>query len=187
MELEAKVMLMTVDGAGADSKRIYQVLKLERHSVYFFPLTWTVVHPIDTKSPLYGKTGADLEKVQAEVLILIKGYDDTFSQTVHARYSYRYEEIAWGARFSPAFHVEEEGDLVLEINNVAELAAAESPTSAAGGIDFHLVAAGRRLVSLAIPTTAVARPAASVMPALRAAAVCEAMQCRRWLLALTAR
>jgi inward rectifier potassium channel len=35
MELEAKMMLMTV-GAGANPKREYKILKLERQSVYFF-------------------------------------------------------------------------------------------------------------------------------------------------------
>ena len=131
MELEAKVMLMTVEDAGSESKRIYKPLTLERPSVYFFPLTWTIVHPIDRESPLHGKTAADLEKLQAEVLILIKGYDDTFSQTVLARYSYRYDEITWGARFTPAFHVDSEGDLVLEIDKVGELAAADSSASPA--------------------------------------------------------
>src|SRR5258708_10879355 len=60
MELEVKVMLMTVEGAAAESKRIYKVLNLERPSVYFFPLTWTIVHPIGPESPLHGKTAADL-------------------------------------------------------------------------------------------------------------------------------
>ena len=131
MELEAKVMLMTVEGAGTGHKRTYQILKLERSSVYFFPLTWTIVHPIDPQSPLNGKTAVELQQLQAEILILIKGYDDTFSQTVHARYSYRYEEIAWGARFTPAFHVDHEGDLVLEIDKVGELAPVDTPIIAA--------------------------------------------------------
>jgi inward rectifier potassium channel len=132
MDLEAKMMLMTVEGAGESSvpKRTYQILKLERESVYFFPLTWTIVHPIVEGSPLYGKTLAELEKLQAEVLILIKGYDDTFSQTVHARYSYRYDEVEWGARFAPAFHVDEAGDLVLEVNKVGALTTADSPSAA---------------------------------------------------------
>jgi len=122
MELEAKVMLMLVEGSAGNLKRDYQILRLERPSVYFFPLTWTIVHPIDEKSPLHGKTAADLEKLQAEVLILIKGFDDTFSQTVHARYSYRYDEIVWGAKFAPAFDVDQHGDIDLEVNKVGALA-----------------------------------------------------------------
>ncbi len=123
MELEAKVMLMVLGGTPGNVKRDYIVLNLERPSVYFFPLTWTIVHPIDEQSPLYGKTAADLERLQAEVLILIKGFDDTFSQTVHARYSYRYDEIVWGAQFVPAFDVDEQGEIVLEVNKVGAMSA----------------------------------------------------------------
>ena len=124
MELEAKVMLMTVEGEPGKRKRDYRVLKLERHNVYFFPLTWTIVHPIDEHSPLHGKTAEDLHRLQAEILILIKGFDDTFSQTVHSRYSYRYDEIIWGARFAPAFDVDAAGDIVLEVDKVGVLAEA---------------------------------------------------------------
>jgi len=117
MELQASVLLMTVEDAGT-RKRNYEILKLERERVFFFPLTWTIVHPIDQTSPLFGMTAADLELLQAEILILIKGYDDTFSQTVHARYSYRHDELVWGARFTPAFHIDADGDMVVEVDRV---------------------------------------------------------------------
>ncbi len=117
-DLQASVLLMTVEGPPPQTARKYQVLELERERVYFFPLTWTVVHPIQETSPLFGKTVAELETLQAEFLILIKGFDDTFSQTVNARYSYRYDELEWGAKFSPAFHVDEAGELVLELDSV---------------------------------------------------------------------
>jgi inward rectifier potassium channel len=122
MDLEARVMLMTVDGTGPTAKRNYNLLRLERSQVMFLPLTWTVVHPIDSESPFWGKTAGDLERQQAEILIVLKGYDDTFNQTVLSRHSYRHEEIVWGRRFAPAFRVDEQGDLVLEIQKVGELA-----------------------------------------------------------------
>jgi len=125
MELDAIVTLMTVVGPPGNLRREFSPLKLERRMVYFLPLTWTIVHPIDQDSPLYGKTHADLERLQAEMIILIKGFDDTFSQTVHSRYSYRYDEIVWGARFTPAFTIDPEGDIVLEVDKVGALAAAE--------------------------------------------------------------
>jgi inward rectifier potassium channel len=118
MEVEAKVLLMTVEGVQGNLKRTYHALPLERPGVQFLPLTWTVVHPIDEQSPLAGKTAQDLERLQAELLILIKGYDDTFSQVVHTRYSYRYDELLWDQRFVPAFYVDPGGDLVLELDKV---------------------------------------------------------------------
>lgn len=122
IDLEARLLLMTVNRDNGEPHRSYEILKLERERVLFLPLTWTVVHPIDQESPLWSKTAADLDRLQAEILILIKGHDDTFNQTVIARYSYRHDEIVWGARFAPAFYADEEGDLVLELRKVGELA-----------------------------------------------------------------
>ena len=122
MDLEARVLLMTVERNGAESRRSYSLLKLERQQVLFLPLTWTVVHPIDSESPLWGKTAEDLDRLQAELLILLKGYDDTFNQTVIARHSYRHDEMRWNAKFAPAFSVSPNGDLVLELRKVGELA-----------------------------------------------------------------
>lgn len=52
-------------------------------------------------------------------MTLIKGFDDTFSQTVHARYSYRYDEMVWDAAFQPAFEIDPGGNLVLDVNRVS--------------------------------------------------------------------
>jgi inward rectifier potassium channel len=122
MELEAKLMLMTVEMVDGKLQRNYKLLRLERPTVLFMPLSWTVVHPIDAESPLWGKTAEDFARLQAEVLILVKAYDDTFAQTVLSRHSYRHDEFIWGRRFGPAFFVDEEGDLVLELKKVGDLA-----------------------------------------------------------------
>jgi inward rectifier potassium channel len=121
MELDARVMLMTVESKGGEPERQYRQLKLERDKVLFLALTWTIVHPIDSESPLWGLTAEDLKRLQAEVIILIKAYDDTFSQTVLARYSYRYDEIQWNKRFAPAFSVDSAGDMILEVQRVGEI------------------------------------------------------------------
>ena len=121
-DLQASVMLMTVEGPPGKMMRKFQTLTLERDGIYFFPLTWTVVHPIDEGSPLFNKPAHELEQLQAEILILIKGFDDTFSQTVNARYSYRYDEFAWGAKFRPAFEIDTAGQMVLDVDRVGDFA-----------------------------------------------------------------
>jgi inward rectifier potassium channel len=123
VEPEATVMLMTVDRGDGGFQREYKLLNLEREKVLFLPLTWTIVHPIDNDSPLWGKTAAELEELQAELLILIKAWDETFSQTVHQRYSYRYDEIVWQARFRPAFTIDRNGHMVLDVDEVGSYAA----------------------------------------------------------------
>jgi inward rectifier potassium channel len=121
MNMEAKVLLMTVDRRDGELKRSFIDLPLERPQIYFFALTWTIVHPIDEASPFYGKTAADLANLSGELLILLQGFDDTFSQVVHSRYSYPHDEIIWGAKFTPAFKVDAKGALIVEVDQIDEL------------------------------------------------------------------
>ncbi|MCA1625618.1 MAG: transporter [Acidobacteria bacterium] len=79
--------------------RQFDNLQLERRMVSFLPLAWTVVHSIDEASPLYGLTHEDLEKSDAEILILLTAIDEGFAQTVHTRTSYKPGEIVWNAKF----------------------------------------------------------------------------------------
>jgi inward rectifier potassium channel len=118
MDAEATVILMGVAGEPGKQKRTFQPLPLERDSVDFLALTWTIVHPIDESSPLFKKTSEDTERSQSEVIILIKAFDETFSQSVRARYSYRFDEIIWNAKFTPAFEFDHTGNMVLNIDKV---------------------------------------------------------------------
>lgn len=121
MNMEAKVLLMTVDRSDGQLKRSFIDLPLERPQIYFFALTWTIVHPIDEASPFYGKTAADLANLSGELLILLQGFDDTFSQVVHSRYSYPHDQIVWGAKFTPAFRVDAKGALIVQVDQIDEL------------------------------------------------------------------
>lgn len=67
------------------------------------------MHPITAGSPFDGKTADDLERAEAEILVLLSGIDDTFSQTVHARASYRAAEMIWHARFASIFERGDDG------------------------------------------------------------------------------
>jgi inward rectifier potassium channel len=118
MEIEARVLLVLIEKDGNQYNRKYFDLKLERNSVYFFPLTWTIVHPINEESPFYGKSEAEIKLFEPEILILIKGFDDTFSQVVHSRYSYTAGEIIWNAKFIRAFNNEENGDIIFKIEDI---------------------------------------------------------------------
>lgn len=127
INVEARVLVMTVEVCDGVPQRRFAPLELERPEILFFALTWTVVHPINEKSPFWGKSAKDLEAQQTEVIILMRGFDDTFGQTVHARYSYRWDEIAWGERFAPAFEVEASGDLLIDLERIGSTTAAVLP------------------------------------------------------------
>ena len=113
IQLEAQVLYSAfeADREGRLVRR-YRLLPLERNSVTFFPLSWTIVHPIDETSPLFGKSRDDLERDRAEILVLLTGVDETYEQTVHARTSYRADEIVWNARFKSVFQGVSDSDLL---------------------------------------------------------------------------
>ncbi|MFD2246535.1 ion channel [Pontibacter ruber] len=116
MEMKAKVLLMLHEPETFN--RRYFELKLERSSVQFFPLNWTIVHPIEESSPLHQVTQEEFVQKEGEILILISGYDDTFGQQIHSRFSYRFHEIEWGVRFQMAYEVNEQGETILNLHRL---------------------------------------------------------------------
>lgn len=104
VDLEGKVMLARRRKDGGASDREFINLRLERDRVVFFPLSWTIVHPIDRDSPLFGMRQQDLHALEGEFLVLLNGFDETFNQIVHTRSSYQADEVLWGARFRSMFN-----------------------------------------------------------------------------------
>ena len=122
VELRAKLLLSRWPQGEGRGDREFVPLELERDRVTFFPLTWTVVHPIGETSPLLGKTEDDLKTWDAEFLILLTGFDETFSQTVHARSSYKWTELVHGARFANLFRpVGEDGVVRVDIRGLHDI------------------------------------------------------------------
>lgn len=99
IEVEASVTLSLLE-PGSDRRRFFP-LTLERDRINLFPTSWTVVHPVDAASPLAGLGAEELRRDRAEVIVLVKAFDDTFSQTLYQRTSYTHEELRCGARFLP--------------------------------------------------------------------------------------
>lgn len=103
IQVRAQIVLSRWEYENGARARKFHFLALERESVMFFPLHWVIVHPIDDKSPLAGLSAKALIESDAEFLILLTGYDETSFQTVHARSSYKAEEVVVGARFTDIF------------------------------------------------------------------------------------
>ncbi len=86
--------------------RRYFDMPLVRSQNPIFAMTWTVMHPIDENSPLYGMTFADMAAGRIEVLASLTGLDSTFGQTIHARFAYSTEDFLENAKFK---------DIVIEL------------------------------------------------------------------------
>jgi len=99
IEIECQMVLAITNKE--TQKRDFHFMSLERHRINFLPLSWTVVHPIDEASPMANLTAKDLEENDAEIIILVKAINDTYSQSVYSRMSYKPDEIEWDSRFVP--------------------------------------------------------------------------------------
>jgi len=122
IDLEARVLLSRRKREGAPNDREFLNLALERDRVAFFPLSWTIVHPIDAESPLRDWTSEELTECDAEFLVLLNGFEETFSQTVHTRSSYKTSEIVWGARFQTMFNpTDENGVISVDVRKLDEI------------------------------------------------------------------
>jgi inward rectifier potassium channel len=118
IDLQVEIIFSYNEDVNGKKIRRFLPLDLERKRVSILTLNWTIVHPLDEQSPLKDVTIEDMIKTEATFAVLLKAFDDTFSQTVHSRTSYQYDEVVWGAKFTPAFDRDEEGRIVLNLNKI---------------------------------------------------------------------
>ena len=103
LDLEAKLLASYLVERDGKPRRRFVELELERSRVTFFPLTWTIVHPLDDASPLHGWDRETAAARDLELLVLLSGMDEDESQTIHVRTSFRAGEIRWESRFADIF------------------------------------------------------------------------------------
>jgi len=131
-EIKAEVTLaMQVEENGKMVNKFYD-LTLQFDELNSLSLSWTVVHPIDESSPLYGFTEEDLKNMKLEMLPFVRAFDEVFCNTVMARYSYISREIVWGAKFKMMFHPDsEKSKTVLDLGKLNDFEPVSLPEPAA--------------------------------------------------------
>ena len=120
IEINAQVIYSWEEKDEDNFKRKYNRLELERDNIMFFPLTWTIVHPIKEKSPLDNFSFEDLKSKNVEILVLISGYDDTFNQTVYQKHSYTASQILRDVKFTKPYHVTADNQVIFDLRKTHE-------------------------------------------------------------------
>ncbi len=120
INLQVQVIFTWLEKTHRGQERRYQRLALERESVTLLPLNWTIVHPIDESSPIFGKSHHDLLQQDAEILIQIEAYDESFAQSVHVNSSYIAEDLLFDKQFVPMYF-SENGKTVLELDKLHDV------------------------------------------------------------------
>ena len=118
-EVQATVTLSRMEERNGRRVRRFFPLALEREKVMFLPMQWVVVHPVNEASPLWGMTEAGAHRQEWEILILMSGIDETFSQPVHSRSSYRHDELVWEAKFQDMYQTNPNGILHVDAERLS--------------------------------------------------------------------
>ncbi len=103
-------------------------LKLDIKRITSLALNWTLVHPIDEESPLYGFSEQEFMESGLEIIVNIKAFDDHFSNTVQQRTSYTANELVYGGKFLSMYgRPDDENYTLLELDKINEHERAELP------------------------------------------------------------
>lgn len=122
--LEAEVMvsmardMRTLEG---HTIRRFHELRVVRSRSPLFGLTWVIMHPIDEDSPFNGATAESLRRDRAELIVVLSGVDDRFSQRIQARHAYTADEIVWDKRFADVLTVRPDGRRELDYRRFHEV------------------------------------------------------------------
>jgi inward rectifier potassium channel len=116
LEATIRVALVRTEVTKEQTKfyRMYD-LRLSRERSPAMARSWTVLHPIDRDSPLFGATPESVVRDEIELLVSLVGTDDTSLQPVHARRRYQEHEILWGARHADILTEDESGHIILDV------------------------------------------------------------------------
>lgn len=128
VNVEVKItMALRVEEDGQLKNKFFD-LPLEIAKANTLTANWTLVHVVNENSPLYNFTKADIDAAQAEMLVFVQGFDESFSNTVISRSSYSFDEFVYGAKFVPMFHPNEDNtSTVLHLEKLDDYTLAELP------------------------------------------------------------
>ncbi len=87
----------------------FQPLRLAKSENPTFALSWTVFHPIDEESPLYGIGEAEIRGGDMNFVLSINGLDETSAQMIHSRETWSGDDIRFGHEYVDIFSLDEQG------------------------------------------------------------------------------
>lgn len=105
---------------GKSFRKIYD-LNLVRQNTPVMVLTWTIMHPLDESSPLYGHSLDALKEKHLDIVISLNGVDDTFKQHIHAKHSYTADNIIENKDFEDMLFIKDDGTRQINFNNLNKI------------------------------------------------------------------
>ncbi|MEO1004164.1 MAG: ion channel [Cyanobacteria bacterium J06638_7] len=106
-------------GEGRSMRRVVP-LPLVRDQSITFQLMWTVMHRIDSHSPLAGLSVEDLEGRHAEILVAFQGIDEILLAPVHFRCTYGVADLRFEEQFRDMVRMDGPDSICLDFSRFDE-------------------------------------------------------------------
>lgn len=120
IDTSAAMLFSYQDDENGQRIRRYFNLPLELDNIRMLVTSWTLVHHITEDSPLKELSMDFLKERNAELVIQVNGYDETYNQQVTSRSSYLFaENVIHGAKFDRAFVHTESGVPVMDFSKLS--------------------------------------------------------------------
>jgi inward rectifier potassium channel len=87
----------------------FEQMRLLRSENPTFALSWTLFHPIDDQSPLFGKDEETLAASQMNFVVSVVGFDEASGQIVRARGVFAAQDLRFGQEYVDFVWVDDQG------------------------------------------------------------------------------
>jgi inward rectifier potassium channel len=114
-------VLLSATSLEGERFRRAQELRLERAHLPVFPLTWTLMHVLDERSPLHGYDTARAIAASAQLFVTIEARDPTLAAVVYDIRNYALEDMRFGMRYADAVTMAEDGTPVADLAKIGAL------------------------------------------------------------------
>lgn len=117
LEAQMTVSLSQDEIVGGKHMRRFYELKLTRSRTPTFSLPWTLMHPIDEHSPLYGFSAESLDEAKVQIIVSLSGMDETVSQNVHSRHVYGAKDIILNHQLVDIIHIVDDRNRYIDFSD----------------------------------------------------------------------
>ena len=118
--LEVFAQVIYVNYKDSTIRKEYTELTLERQRIPFLPITWTIVHPIDEKSPLFNMNESNVHEKEFDIMVTLMGLDRVTGQNVFSAHTYTDLDVVWDARFKACSEVDDDGETLVYLNKIGD-------------------------------------------------------------------
>jgi inward rectifier potassium channel len=94
---------------------------LLRSHIPVFPLTWTLMHKLDEKSPLFGFDAESMVVAEARLFVSLEARDPTLASMVHELRDYEPADLRFGMRYADAISEDKDGSPLADLTRISAL------------------------------------------------------------------